>query len=449
MSSITPLRFTGVSSFSEDFQAIFTRATQIASIPIQQLQNQQSHILAKKQAVVSLNQSLQNLTSSVEHLGELGRTRSIAVSSSNANKVSVADNGVVSATNYSITEITSVAAAASETSSAPLSGTDAVDTDDTLELVLGGETFALDVSTTGGNNLAGLAAAINGSGAAVTATILDTGAGSYLSLTATSPGEQVLQVRRTAGDAGSNILTANNQGSNARFLLNGLPVVQTDNVVSSVIPGITFTILDTTSANETITLSARSSRGSLATALTGLATAYNAARDQVKQQIGERAGVLSGEYLVGEVSRTLRKLTGFQGTGAVKSLAEIGIELDKNGVMSFDSTKFYALNTASVEGAFDFLGSETTGFGGLSKDLQQLSHPLTGLLRTQQDNYDVADRRAAQQVADISTRIERMQSMMSLKLQQADALLAGLQSQQSALEASLKAVSFAAYGKNQ
>ena len=450
MSSITPLKFTGISSFSEDLQAILTRATQIAALPIQQLQNQQGNLIAKKQSLSALNGNLQELTGALTRLGELGRTRSLSVSSSNANKVSVVNNGVTASTNYAITEITSVAKAASETSATGLGTADAsaVDSDNTLELALGSETFALDLSTFG-NNLNGLRDAINASGAAVTATVLNTGSNHYLSVTARAAGAKTLQLRTTAGDAGSNLLTSTNQGANAIFKLNGLDVEQSDNVISSVVPGLTFTILDTTDTGESINLISSSSRGDLANGLGQLVTSYNATRSKLKLQIGESAGLLSGDYLVGEVSRALREVTGYQGSGTVKALADLGIELDKTGQMSFNSTKFYSLGTAAIEGAFTFLGSETTGFGGLSRKLDPISNPLTGFIRTQQNNYDAADTRIQKQVNELTARIERMQSGLSQRLQQADALLATLASQKNLLDASIKSVNFSLYGKTQ
>ena len=449
MSSITPLRFTGVSSFSEDFQAILTRSAQISALPVQQLQNQQGTLLAKKQSITALNTNLQSLTAAVEKLGEIGRLKSLGVSSSNANKVSVVNNGIATAASYSITNITSVAKAASETTATGLTtaGATAVDTDDTLELVVGSQTYTLDLSTRG-NHLDGLAAAINGSGATVTATVLNTGSNYYLSVTANAPGARALAVRTTAGDGGSNILTATNQGANAEFKLNGLDIVQSDNIVADVVPGLTFTILDKTSAEETITLTASSSRGSLATALTSFVGAYNATHDKLQTEIGQNAGLLSGHYLVGEVGRALRQLTGYQGSGgSVKALADLGIELDRRGVMSFSSTKFYSLSTGTIDAAFTYLGTETSGFGGQSKSLNQLSNPITGFLRLEQNNFDQADTRIARQISELTARIERSQGALSFKLQQADALLAGLKSQQNALDASLKAVTFAAYGR--
>jgi flagellar hook-associated protein 2 len=450
MSSITPLRFTGISTFSEDFQAIMNRAVQIAALPIKQLQNEQSGLITKKQSLTALNTNLQSLTAAVEKLGELGRTRSLTVTSSNTSRVTVVNNGVAGATSYAITDIESVAKAASETSLTGLATPDttAVDADDDLvELVVGSETYALDLSG-GANNLDGLRDAINESGADVTATVLNTGSNYYLSVTANAPGATTLQVRRTAGDAGTNIVTATNQGANARFKLNGLQVEKSDNVITDVIPGLTFTIREETDEEETVNLIATSSRAGVSTALGDFVTAYNDTMSKLKLQIGENAGLLSGDFIVGQVSRVLRQVTGYQASsGTVTSLAALGIELDRQGVMSFDSTKLFSLGTSAVESAFDFLGTESTGFGGLSDKLAEISNPISGLIKTQQNTYDEADLRMQKQIDDLTARVERMQSSLSFKLQQADTLLAGLQSQQSQLEASLKSVSLALYGK--
>jgi flagellar hook-associated protein 2 len=394
---------------------------------------------------------VQDVSSTLSGLGELGRTRSLSLSSSNANKVSVVNNGISSPAVYTITDITSVAKAASETTAAGLATADAtaVDSgDNSVELVVGSETFALDL-TSYGNHLEGLRDAINASAADVTATVLNTGSNYYLSVTSSSTGARQLQLRTEAGNAGTNLLTGTNQGANAVFKFNGLAVEQSDNVVSTVVPGLTFTILDTTEEDESVTLTASSSRGDIATKLSALVQTYNAARDGLRTQIGENAGILSGDYLVGEVSRALRAVAGYndQSGRSVQSLADLGIELDKAGVMSFSSTKFYALGSAAIEDAFTFLGSESTGLGGLSERLNQLSDPVTGFIRTQQNNYDSADLRIEKQVAELVGRIERLQLSMSSKLQQADALLAGLKSQQNALDASLKSVNFALYGK--
>ena len=52
--------------------------------------------------------------------------------------------------------------------------------------------------------------------------------------------------------ANTNLLTSTNQGSDAVFSLNGIPVTQPGNVVNSVIPGVTFTIQDDATSTRTL-----------------------------------------------------------------------------------------------------------------------------------------------------------------------------------------------------
>jgi flagellar hook-associated protein 2 len=444
--SITPLRFSGVSSFSADLEQILSRAVAIAELPIRQLQSDQARLLSKKQSLATINTQAESLQSAVKVLGELGSNRSLGATSSNTTRVSIQLNGAPATPNtYTITEIASVAKKASETSLTGFATADAtaVDDDGQLELVLGGETFAIDL-TDYGNTLDGLRDAINAAGVGVTATVLDTGTGAtphYLSITASATGATTLELRTTAGSAASNILTAANQGANAVFKLNGLDVSKADNVITDVIPGVTFTILDTTEEDETITLSLASSRSSLATALETYVTAYNSVVDQVNAQIGDQAGLLSGDTIVRQTQQALRDLSGYFSGGAVRSLADLGVEIDKSGVASFDSTQFYALPTSTIDAAFEFLGSSSTGFGALASRLDQITNPVTGLVRLQQDNYDAADSRLNTQIEDITRRIDTMRASLSLKLQQADALLSQLQGQQAQLTTILESLS--------
>lgn len=447
---LSPLVFTGVSQFSDDFQTILNRAVSIARLPLIQLQNEQSDLLTKKQLLSELRSAVGGLASALEALGAAGRTRALSASSTNTARVTVSLNGATQAGSYTISEITSVAKAASETTLTGYATADQtpVSSDGLLELVVGSNTYQIDIS--GANSLNGLRDAINALGAGVTATVLNTGTGAtpyYLAITANSPGAQALQLRETPGDAGSNLLTSANQGANAVFKLNGLDIVKSGNVINDVIPGLTFTIVSTTDPGETVELKLSSSRSTLATKLADLANAYNTLRTKVNAQVGETAGLLSGDFLVREIQHNLRQLASYESSGAIRRLADLGLEFDDQGQMSFNSSKFYSLSDAEIAAAFDFLGSETSGLGGLSQSFDQISDPISGLIKLQQDQYDAADQRLSRQIDELTSRIEFMQLSLSAKLQQADTLLAQLESQQVLLEASIKGLELALYGK--
>ncbi|NUN02035.1 MAG: flagellar filament capping protein FliD [Bryobacteraceae bacterium] len=449
--SITPLKFTGISTFSEDFQTILARAVSIASVPIQQLQNSQTDMLSKKQSLAALRTAVADLAVSLEWLGEVGEQRSLSVTSTNVNRVTVSKSGAATSGTYHIQQIASIAASAAESLQTGLdtSESTAVDGDGELELVVGTSTVSISL-TSESNNLNGLRDVINAAGAGVTATVINSGAASgayYLSLTAKQTGETSLVLRTEAGNDATNLLTSSNQGSNAEFYLNGIQIIRRDNVISDVIDGLILTIVDTTEEGEEVTIAANSSRASLANGLTNFASAYNALAAAVNNHIGENAGILSGDPILRQIQGMMRTVTSYKGDGTIQSLAALGISLDKTGSMSFDSTRFYSLSTAEFESSLDLMGTTTTGFGALAAKLDEISNPITGLIKKQQDTLDSADARMDNQIAALQERIEVMQASLSLKLQQADLLISQFSSQQQQLDVVIKSLNALSFGK--
>jgi len=176
-SSIGSLYFTGISQYSSDFQSILTRSQQIAQLPITALQNQQTDNQNKSQALDTLDPVVADVGSAVASLGTLAANGGLAASSSNNTLASAVTTGTAAAGSYTISDIKSLASAASEmsltgyanTSTSPVSASGVVN------LVAGSKTYQLNISKN--NNLTGLVNAINSSGANVTASILTTGTG--------------------------------------------------------------------------------------------------------------------------------------------------------------------------------------------------------------------------------------------------------------------------------
>ena len=452
---ITPLRFTGISNFSDDFQAIVDRSLSIAKLPVTLMQNQQSDLLSKKQSLSSLGGNVRALAEAVATLGAQGANQGLAVSSSST-KVSVTLAGATEPASYTISNITSLAERASEATHTGLATFDAtaVDSDDILELVFDGEAYEIDLADYS-NNLEGLKEAVQDladeNDLGLTVSIINTGdpaAPYHLAISATEPGAKGLQIWTGAGATGTNLLTSANPGSDAEFKLNGVTVTKSDNFITGLIPGVNLTLLDTT-GGETITVGLSSSRSSLRSSLESFVGAYNALGADLNSQIGEQAGLLSGDFIVGHTKGLLRSIVGYSDGGVIGSLAALGIELDKSGKMTLNSAAFSQLSNEQFQDAFRFLGSETTGFGAFVGSLDAISNPLIdGMIEEQQDQYDATDTRLQSQIDNLLDRIDFTQSSLLLQLQKADALLALLEGQQRMLDASLEAVSYAMYGRN-
>ena len=447
--SLSPLVFTGVSAYSSDFQTIVDRATSIASLPIKQLQNQQADIVQQRVLVSNISTTIASLATSVSNLGTVAQQKGLVATSSNTAKVTASNANSPSAATYTLTDITSVAKSAAETSitgytdatTSPVSSTGIV------KLVVGSNQYNIDISSA--NNLTNLRNVINNLNAGVTASVLTTGTGAtpyYLSITANSTGAKALQLFDDPGGANTNLLSALNQGANTEFKLNGVSVSKTTALINDVVPGVTFNILGTTSGSESVAVTVASDRNKLSSALSEFVNAYNSARDQVNSQIGQNAGLLSGDFLVREVQSRLRAVVSYAGAGAINGLADLGVEFGTDGVATFNRATVDSLSDIRLNDAFTFLGSSTTGFAAQTTQLTSISDAVTGLAKIQLDKYDETDKRLSAQIAEMTTRVSDMQKSLALRLHAADALLASLQSQQSMVDASLQSLNYTLYG---
>ena len=146
-----------------------------------------------------------------------------------------------------------------------------------------------------------------------------------------------------------------------------------------------------------------------------------------------------------EIKTSLRNVTGYEGSGAVKNLAGVGITFGSDGKATFDQTIFNALSDADVQGVFTFLGSTTSGFGALKSKFSQLSDPVTGLISVQLDHYDTETKRLEGRITTLSERVIALQQNTSRRLQTYDAILAGLESQANLISSTYATVTAGLY----
>ena len=454
--SITPLKFAGVSSLSEDLQAVMNRAVAIASLPLQQLQRADADILQKESLLGSMSPAVMGLANAISNVGSVAATKALNASSSDSSVVSVTYAGAAVPGVYKLSTINSIATLASETSLASWADAtkDTVSLNGSMKLTAGGQDYRFTLTK---NTLVGLRDQINGLGAGVNASILTSSGRAYLTVTAANLGQNAISLVDDPTPVPDDLLphqntaflTSGHAGSNADFMLNDtIHVVQSSNTMNSIVPGMTFTLLAKPANGTVVNLTLSSDRSQLATALEDFATKYNTVVGHLDAQVGPAAGLLSGDYLIRAIQQDLRSVSGYSAGGTVTNLAEVGLEFDQFGRISFDEDVFNTLSESEVTAAFTFFGSPTTGFGALSAKFKSMGDPISGLIKTQQDGYAAADRNLQSQIALMEDRINEMQLTLASKLEKADALLAMLESQQTILDASLKGANLVMFGKN-
>lgn len=449
--STTLLPFTGISQYASDFDAALSKAVQVAQIPVTLLQAQDSTVLQQETAMGSLNTDVAALATSLTSLGTLAAGQALGATSSNSSIVSATATGATTAASYTIDSITSIASTASATSTNGFADSSSTPVSSTglMNLVVGSNNYELTLTA---NTLVGLTAQINGLGAGVTASILTTSGGNYLSLSATSSGATAIQLFDDPTGADTNILTQSSAdaGSNATFSLNGITDTQASNIVNSVIPGLTFTLLATTPTTAPVTLSLASDPTQLSSALQSFVTSYNTVQAEVTAQTGQTGGALVGNTVINQLQQALGQISSYTlSSGTVQSLSDLGITFSSTGVLSFDQTTFNALSSQQISDAFTFLGSATTGFGGLSSNVSELSDPITGVIATETAGLQQTDQSLQAQISTKNAQIAALQTSLTLQFEAADALQAELQNQQESVTAALQGVSLVLYGRNQ
>jgi flagellar hook-associated protein 2 len=437
--------------YATDFQAILNKAVQTAEVPLTQLQEQDTNVLAEKTALGSLASTVAAVTSSLTALGSDGSTGALSASSSNDSAVTATDSGATAPASYTINSVTSAASAASETS---LGGyTDAASTPITtgatnpgaMELVVGSQDYNFTLSS---NNLTGLMNQINGLNAGVTASILTTSGGNYLSLQANSTGATALQLNDESSATPKNIITATNQGVNAVFQLNGIDISQASNTVNNVISGLTFNIVGPTATPVTLTLAADPSQ--LSNDLGTFVTNYNALVTAVQAQTGGSGGALDGDTTIIQLQQAMQHLTAYfsSTTGSVQSLSDLGVTFNgTDGTATFDPTVVGGMSASQLTDALNYVGSTTTGLGAFSGTFDQFSDPVTGLIQTEIVSDTTSDSNLQSQILTTTNQINAMQQGLATQIEQADALESEYESQQTELTASLQGLDLVLYGK--
>jgi len=429
-SSITIPTFTGSSTYSSSFQQVLTRAVEMAGLPIQQLQISVNDLTGQQSALNSLETSFQALESALQ---------AIASASAGTAAVSVSDPTSVSATatssalpgTYSIQVDSPGSYSTAMSQGSPLitdPTTQGLDSATSYTLTANGTTTTI---TPANGSLEGLASAINSSSAGVQATIVNYGSNASpdyrLVVTSTSLNADPIELADSAPGS-LDLLGTPTLGSPATYQVGGSStVLESDSPQVTLSPGLTVTLLDTSSGSDTITVSTDYS--ALQTALTRFAPAYNSTFSAVEQQTGTNAGALAGQSILYTMQNALESLVQYApGTGSVTSLNDLGLQVDDTGVMTFDASVFSGQNTAAIQ---QFLGSATTGgfMQVATNALSSIDDSTSGDIASENTTLQSQINTDNTQISNKENQLTLMENNLLSELTQADAAIADLQSQ--------------------
>ena len=297
----------------------------------------------------------------------------------------------------------------------------------------GVKTITIDATN---NSLSGIRDAINKAGAGVTASIVNDGGTSPYRLALTSEatgkiGSMTISVAETGGPGlgallNNDVRVAQNMaqtaaGQNAEMTIDGIAVSKPSNTVSDVITGVTLNLLKTNPTQSTPVIVARDS-AAVTASINAFVKSYNditqTLRDAAAYNPATRtAAVLNGEASVRTIGAQVRGVmtASIAGSGSVFSrLSEIGVTLQKDGLLQVDNTKL----TKAMTSNFEDIGSL---FAAAGKATDSLVSYTSANNKTQPGSYDVnittlATKGATQATGPASLTIGASNSSLSVLL---------------------------------
>lgn len=433
--------FNGASRYSSDLQQVLTRAVAIASLPIQQLTNEQDALTSQSSALASLGNVFNNLQTALTQLQTASGTGSYTSSVSDGTVAQALVSAGATAGSYTLL----VSSLGSYTSTLSADTLPKV-TDPTSQNISSGSTFTLTLNgaTTAikpqGTSLDALAEAINSSGAGVQASLVNVGSNTSpdyrLTLQSSKLGPDTIQL----SDGTNDLLTTLAPGTVASYQVDGSNAVTSTSRNITLAPGLSVNLLGQSSGSTPTTITVSQSSTGISNALSSFVSAYNSAVDALNAQRGQTAassssssataGPLQGNSIIFDLQNSLRNISNYRrGSSGVSSLADLGITFDQNGHLQLDSSVISSASATQLTNIASFLGTSTSGgfLETATNTLNSVTDSVSGSIATTSKSLQTQLTHIGDQISTNQDRVNQLQTNLQNQLAKSDALIASLE----------------------
>ncbi len=340
------------------------------SAPITQDQAEQSTLNSEATEIQQLESEASNLSDSLQSLSDVGGVfASTAATSSDAGVVT-ASTSAGSDTGSHTVVVNSLATTGSYYSDLESSDS-AVLPSGSFQITVGSGTSTTFTTGNGVNTLDQLAATINAAGIGVNASVVDDANGSRLALASQSSGAAAnLSI---SSDTGLQFTRAGT-GADASLSVDGVPITSASNTVTGAITGLTLNLQGTNTAGTPATISISPDTSSIGSAVSSFVSSYNTLISDLNSQFTYNTstsseGVLSSDSTARSLQSDLLDSSNLTiGSGAITSLASIGVTTNQDGTLSLDTNTLDSALTNNYQGVVNFFQG-TNGSAGFASNL--------------------------------------------------------------------------------
>lgn len=420
--------------------------SQLMQIEAQTQTNLKSRLTTEQKSLASLldlNSSFSALATSAGDLAKATAWNPVTVTSSSADVVATA--GAAAVTGSLTFTVDTVAKAHQLSFRSTAAPTDTVATGATVKLAFADGT-SQDIAV-GDGSLSSVISALNASGSGVKAGSIRLDDGTLrLQVTSTATGAAKAFTLTNADGSdllgGADVVTA---GQDAAITIGADTLHSATNTFSGGANGLDITLKSTATVGSTVTLDTTQDVDGMAAKIKSMVDSVNAALSKIDTLTAYNAttktsGPLAGEAGIREVrNNVLNVVYPTDGT----SLADVGIQLDRYGKLTFDQsvfTKAYAADPAGVAAKF------TTGASpGLAARVQTVaqaaSDPVNGSITTFINGRNTEIKDLQDGIADWDTRLALRQESLQRQFTALETAMSQMNSQSSWLSGQLSKLS--------
>ena len=437
-----------------DVNTLVSELMTVESQPMNRLKAQESGVSSKLSAYGQVQSALSSLDTALANL-KLGSAFTAAQATVTGSGVGATVSGAAAPGSYSVT-VSSIAQAQAAAST-PLANASTVVGPGTLTIQLGtynagANSFTPATGSTAVNitidstndTLGGIASAINGAAAGVTASVVTDNLGSRLVLTSSNTGasngfsmtvadadgnntdtsglSQLAFDPTAAANAGKN-LAPTQTAQDAQFSVNGLGLTSSSNVVTTAISGLTLNLNQAPPTGSTLQsqITVATDSTSVAGSVNSFVQAFNSVVTLEHSLTSynsttNTASVLTGDVAAGGVVSQISNIVSGQlggGAAGYSWLANVGIDFNRDGTLTLDSTKFsnaMSANPSAVKNMFSAVAGSGTS-GGFAT---QMNDALTSMLGPN-GTLTAAQNSKQSVIKTMNTRLSQMQANLNLE----------------------------------
>ncbi len=236
--------------------------------------------------------------------------------------------------------------------------------------------------------------------------------------------------------------------SNAEVVVDGLTVQRSDNVFSDVVPGVSFTVLSTTTGETSF--SVETDIQGVKDNVQEFIDAYNAvvtfidAQSQFSEEDGASSD-LFGDSALSTVRSTINSAlfnvdlaTVQADTEGYSTLGLVGIDLQSDGTLLLDEATFDAKLADDIDALANLFTDETNGLAVkldeaielmVDDQTNELGDEIPGLFERRTDTLNAIIDDIDDQIEDLNDRLEQLEITLVQKFSALEELMAGLNAQ--------------------